>query len=179
MVRRIVPVRAVSPSVPVPPVAVVERHHVIVQKIRRAAPAGVGQCRFGGHRVAFEKPGVRPQCRICAGRHVSDNECQWFKPALVPELHLRQVAAFVYGQCLRPWNRLGVVGVGQCVYVNAFWSPCHGCVRNSVMSVENYRRLSPVALSGDKSGTDALGKAEAFKFIAVTHCERITSCRID
>lgn len=62
MVRRIVPVRTVSPSVPVPPVAVVERHHVIVQKIRRAAPAGACQCRFGGHCVAFEKPGVRPQC---------------------------------------------------------------------------------------------------------------------
>ena len=89
---------SVSPSVPVPPVGIVECHHVVGEKIRATASAVVCQCCFGDYRIAFQKPCAWPDCRIGAYGHVSDDVGKWFEPSLVTELHLGQVAALMDGK---------------------------------------------------------------------------------
>ena len=116
MIRGVAFLRAVAPLPVVAPETVGKAHAVVLQKVGGAPPAGVAECRFRHHGVAFQKGGTGIQGRHCscpelAGQDVEDAESF----TCLAELHLCDMPSFMDGELGDPGSRFRVDGFGCCV----------------------------------------------------------------
>ena len=174
VIRCIVLLGAVEPSVPVPEIPLVESHMIVVEEVRRPASSRLCQGGLRHHGITFYIIHERIYDGYQDVPHLAENIVERLVDSGHAELHLGHMASFVDGKHRGPGHRLGLIWRRDGEEVHPLRCPCYRAV-GRVVCVKHDRHQPAVALPDNISGTSRKRSLVFLKLVSVCLRQRVAA----